>query len=119
MNADENAERALRQGYEGVPDGRTYGECIITLRNDTPLVAAPFVVPAKGVGRRLVLEESIVRNMATAIGMVPVDIYNEAVDTRDADIDDQRRRIVELEEEVNGLRWAAEQYWNTKKEEVA
>jgi hypothetical protein len=104
-------DKALANGYDKADHIGTYGECCVTYNTAGPFVCAPFMVKPTAIGRRLVLHESIVRMMAGALELIEERVYNEDIDTRDAEIADLKAELAAKEQEASALRWAAEQYF--------
>lgn len=103
--------KAIEQGYDHVDSILPYGACVVTMRAEGGVVTAPFIVPPTARGRRLVLDESLVRMMGAALGLIPASELDEARDHAEAVVEELNAQLAAYEREIEALRWAAEQYF--------
>lgn len=91
------------------------GYCSITLLTDGEFVQTPWVVPQQPLGgQRFQLHKTVVQQLARAIDLVPEGYYEQLVDQRDAKIEELEAIIKGQQEEMEGMRYAAERYWSSE-----
>lgn len=87
------------------------GHCSITLLSEGVKVATPWVVPQQPLGQRFHLHESVLKQMALALGLVDKSDYEEALDQQEAKLSELQGAIDALTAELDSTRWAAERWY--------